>query len=222
MQFLLFLCRPYNFTNFAAQKKELQCTPPSLDDIKTEPESVKLFVNALFVHRTHIRQNTKFKNILAATVLRFHGSFIEVIGKEPSVKYNDPTHHHLHHKIMSILSESNISNQTFQKWQDEVIAGFNEKNWLDVAIKKVGQSSAKRYVGSHSVVKVIDEQGEAIGRFHKTIVNSSKDISIMYTAMGSMAQDLQIYEKEMEYYATKLQQVEKRVEVSFIFLCFRL
>ena len=34
--------------------------PPSLDDIKTEPESVKLFVNALFVHRTHISQNTKF------------------------------------------------------------------------------------------------------------------------------------------------------------------
>ena len=89
---------------------------------------MKLFVNALFVHRTHIRQNTKFKNILAATVLRFHGSFIEVIGNEPSGKYNNPTHHNFHHKIMSILSESNISNQTFHKWQDEVIAGFNEKN----------------------------------------------------------------------------------------------
>ena len=51
-------------------------TPPSIDNIKTEPKSVKFFVNALFVHRTHISQNTKFKNILAATVLRFHGSFI--------------------------------------------------------------------------------------------------------------------------------------------------
>ena len=48
-------------------------TPPSLDDIKTEPKSVKLFVNALFVHRTHIRHKSKFKSILAATVLRFHG-----------------------------------------------------------------------------------------------------------------------------------------------------
>ena len=113
MQFLLFLCRPYNFTNFVAQKKELQCTPPSLDDIKTEPESVKLFVNALFVHRTHISQNTMFKNILAAIVLRFHGSFIEVIGNEPSGKYNNPTHHHFHHEIMSIISESNILKQSF-------------------------------------------------------------------------------------------------------------
>ena len=61
-------------------------TPPSLDDIKTEPKLVKLFVDALFVHRTHIRQNTKFNNILAATVLRFHGSFIEVRENEPSGK----------------------------------------------------------------------------------------------------------------------------------------
>ena len=85
-----------------------------------------------------------------------------------------------------------------------MIAGFNEKNWLDVAIKKFGQGYAKRYVDSCSVVKVIDEQGEVIGRLHKTIVNSFKDISIMSTKMGGMAQDLQSYIKEMEYYATKL------------------
>ena len=171
--------------------------PPSLDDIKTEPESVKLFVNALFVHRTRITHKTKFKLILVADVLRFHGSFFEVIGNEPSGKYKDPTHHHFHHKIISILSDTNISIQTFQKWQDEEIAGFNEKNWMGVAINKVGQGSAKRYVDSHSVVKVIDEQGEAIGILHETIVNFSKDISIMSTTMGGTAQDLQSYGKDM-------------------------
>ena len=76
-----------------------------------------------------------------------------------------------------------------------MIAGFYEKNWLDVAIKKVGQGSAKRYVDSRSFVKVIDEQGEVIGRLHETIVNSSKGISIMSTTMGGMAQDLQSYGK---------------------------
>ena len=101
-----------------------------------------------------------------------------------------------------------------------VIAGFNENNWLDVAIKKVGLGYAKRYVDSRSVVKVIDEQGEAIGRLHETIVNSSKDISIMSTTMGGMAQDLQSYVKEMEYYVAKIHLVEKRVGVSFILLCF--
>ena len=48
-------------------------TPPSLDDIKTEPELVNLSVDAIFVHRTHITDKTNFKRILAATVLRFHG-----------------------------------------------------------------------------------------------------------------------------------------------------
>ena len=103
-----------------------------------------------------------------------------------------------------------------------MVAYFNEKNWLDVAIKKVGQGSAKRYVNSRSVVKEIDEQGETIERLNETIVNSSKDISIMSTKMDGMIQDLQSYGKEMEYYATKLHQVDKRVQVSFILVCFRL
>ena len=90
---------------------------------------------------------------------------------------------------------------------------------MDVAIKKVGQGSAKRYVDSHSAVRVIDEHGKAIERLHKIIVNSTTDISIMSTTMGGMAQDLHSYRKEMEYYAAKLYQVDKRVEVSFILLC---
>ena len=83
-------------------------TPPSLDNIKTEPESVKLFVNALFFHRTRITHKTKFKRILAATVLRFHGSFLKVVDNEPSGKYKYPTHHPFHHTIMSILSDTKI------------------------------------------------------------------------------------------------------------------
>ena len=100
---------------------------------------------------------------------------------------------------MSIISDTKISKQTFQKWQDEVIAGFNEKHWLGITIKKVGQDSSKRYVDSRYIVKVIDEQGDVIRRLHETIVNSSKNISIMSTTMGGMAQYLQSYGKEIEY-----------------------
>ena len=86
---------------------------------------------------------------------------------------------------------------------------------VDIAI--VGQGSTKRYVDSRSVVRVIDKQGEAIGRLHKTIQNATKDINIMSTTMGGMTQNLQSYWKEMEYYWTKLRQVDKRVEVSHMF-----
>ena len=114
------------------QKNEIYGgTPPSLDDIKTEPESVKFFVNALFFQRLRIMHKKKFKRILAATVLRFHGSFLEIIGNESSVKYKYPTHNYFHHKIISVLADTKNSIDTFHKWQDEVIAGFNERNgWL--------------------------------------------------------------------------------------------
>ena len=91
---------------------------------------------------------------------------------------------------------------------------------MAVAISKVGQGSSKRYVDNCSVVRVIYEQGEVIDRLHETIVNATKDISIMSSTMGGTTQDLQNYGKEMEYYAAKFHQVEKRVEVSFILLCF--
>ena len=87
--------------------------------------------------------------------------------------------------------------ETFCKWQDEVISGFNKPNWLAVDVLKIGQGSAKRYVGSRCVVMVIDKQGEAIGRFHQTIHNVTKHINIMSTTMGGMVQDLYNMGKEI-------------------------
>ena len=88
---------------------------------------------------------------------------------------------------------------------------------LAVDIAKVGQGSAKRYVDSLSIVRVIDKQGEAIGRLHETIQNATKHINIMSTTIGGMVQDLDNKGKEMEYYAAKLHQVDKRIEVSHMF-----
>ena len=94
---------------------------------------------------------------------------------------------------------------------------FLTKNWLAVEVSKVGQGYTKRYVYSRCVVRVFDNQGEAIGKLQKTIQNITKHINIMSTTMGGMGQDLHNMGKEMEYYAAKLHQVEKRVEVSDMF-----
>ena len=128
--------------------------------------------------------------ILAATVLIFHDEFLGIFGNESSGKYKDPTHHHFHHKIISLPAEGQTLIETFRKWQDEVMAGFNQKNWLAVDASKVGQGSAKRYVDSRCVGRVIDEKGEVIGRFHQTIQNITKHINSMTTTMGGMGQDL--------------------------------
>ena len=107
--------------------------------------------------------------------------------------------------------------ETFHKWQDEVIAGFNEKKWLAVDVSKVGQGYAKSYVDSRCIIRIIADQVEAIGRLHKTIQNATKGINIMSTAMGGMGKDLHNMRKYMEYYAAELHQVDKRVEVSNIY-----
>ena len=88
---------------------------------------------------------------------------------------------------------------------------LTKKNWLAVDVAKFGQGSAKRYVDSCCVIRVIDEQGESIGILHETIQNATKHVNIMSTTMGGMGQDLHNMGKGMEYYAAKLHQVDKRV-----------
>ena len=80
--------------------------------------------------------------------------------------------------------------KTFRKWQYEVIGGYDEKYWLTVDVSNFGQVSAKRYVNSRCVVRVINEQGKAIGILHQTIHDVTKHINIMSTKMGGMRQEL--------------------------------
>ena len=77
-------------------------SPPTLDDIKTEPNLVNLIVEFLFVHRKQLNHKTMFKWILATTILRFHYSFHVIIGNEPSGKYKDPIHQPFHQNIISV------------------------------------------------------------------------------------------------------------------------
>ena len=56
---------------------------------------------------------------------------------------------------------------------------------------------------------------------HEKIQNATKHINIMSTTMGGMGQDLHNMGKEMEYYAAKLHQVDKRVEVSNMFFLWK-
>ena len=86
---------------------------------------------------------------------------------------------------------------------------------------KVGQGYAKRYVDSRFVVRVIDEKCEVVGRLHQTIHNVTKHRNSMSTTMGGMGQDLHNMGKEMEYYATKLHQVDQRVEVSNVYFLWQ-
>ena len=88
--------------------------------------------------------------------MRFHYSFLGIIGNEPFGKYKDPDHHHLHQKIISVISEKNNSMETFRKWQNEVISGFNQNIWLAVDVSNLAMVIKKYYVDSLCVVRLID------------------------------------------------------------------
>ena len=52
---------------------------------------------------------------------------------------------------------------------------------------------------------------------NQTVQNFSNGINIITTTMGGLGKDLHNLEKDMEYYASKLNQVYRRVEVSNIY-----
>ena len=160
--------------------------PPTFDNKQTAPDLVNLFAGSLFVYRTQLTYKTKFKRILDATVLIFNNAFLGIIGNEPSGKYKDTTHHTFYHKIISVIIKAQISIKNFRRWQDEVIAGFNKRNWLAVDVSKVGQGYEKRYADSSCVIRLIDKQDQAIGIFPQTVQNVTKRINIISTTMGSM------------------------------------
>ena len=121
-------------------------------------EKVQLFVNTIFAHNTGIHYKKKLKHILVASVLIFHDEFLGIIGNEPSGKYKDPINHPFYQKILSIIIELKISDETFEKWNKEVIDGFNGKYWLGVNIYKAGSGYSKRYVDICCVISLIYKQ----------------------------------------------------------------
>ena len=99
----------------------------------------------------------------------FHEPFLGIIGNETSGKYKDPTHHPFHQKITSVPAKNKNSMKTFRKWQNEDIGGFNKENWLEVDVSRFSLGYSKSYINSPCLIRVIDEQGESIGRLHQTI-----------------------------------------------------
>ena len=108
--------------------------PKTLDDIKTEPDLVNFFVDDLFVYKTQLTHKTKFKRILAAKILRFHDEFLELLRMNHMVSTRIQPIIPSIAKLFLFFAETQISMETFHKWQYEVIVGFNERNWLGVDV----------------------------------------------------------------------------------------
>jgi len=97
---------------------------PSLLDIQTEPEKAPVFSALLFGSLEGLEACAK--STLTATMIRFYGDFCSAVQQHPDYK-NQPEHY-LVQTIKRHLATANVSEATFQKWQEEINGGFRRKN----------------------------------------------------------------------------------------------
>ena len=98
--------------------------PPSLLDIQTEQQKAKEFSALLFGSVEGLEPDAK--SMMTATILRFYGDFCSALKEHPD--HLNQQEHWLVQTMKSHLERAQVSDATFQKWQDEINAGFRRKN----------------------------------------------------------------------------------------------
>ena len=71
--------------------------PPMMEDISTDKEKISAFFHLLFDHQENIEM--KVKHIRAATILRFHNQFLDLIKMDPKERFEDPNNHRFALKV---------------------------------------------------------------------------------------------------------------------------
>ena len=97
---------------------------PSLFDIQTEQQKAKEFSALLFGSVEGLEPDAK--SMMTATILRFYGDFCSALKEHPD--HLNQQEHWLVQTMKSHLERAQVSDATFQKWQDEINAGFRRKN----------------------------------------------------------------------------------------------
>ena len=77
---------------------------PMLEDISTEKEKVPAFVELLLGHQEHF--DTEVKNLLVASVLRFHNQFLELLEMDPNGRFIEPTKHRFALKVRQVANDA--------------------------------------------------------------------------------------------------------------------
>ena len=73
--------------------------PPTLEDLKTEPDKLKFFADSLIVNKSDIIHNTKLKRVIAASVLSYHQTLSAIIESKPAGEYKYSAHHTTSYKL---------------------------------------------------------------------------------------------------------------------------
>ena len=76
--------------------------PPDLKSIRTSPEKINAFVEALLGHHRNI--DIRMKKFLTANGIRFFNQFMDVLQREPKGKFADEHDMIANHKFVNEVS----------------------------------------------------------------------------------------------------------------------
>ena len=131
--------------------------PPTLDNIEEDVEKVEFFVSSWLGH--HTRVSVPMQRFLIANMLRHWNETINLIPKESKGIYSDKNYrkHNFVHKILDILNNLNISEETFSKWVLSVCHGFIKRNALSIS-QEVSAEIGYTYIliDSRSILDKVD------------------------------------------------------------------
>jgi hypothetical protein len=108
--------------------------PPELLEITDEPERVQDLTDLLLGHQSDVP--AEVKNLLIASLLRFHSNFLDLLNKEPCSKFVDINVHPFAYHVEEAKRSAGVTDEVFQKWQDSIKKGFTIKNFAALSIER--------------------------------------------------------------------------------------
>ena len=109
--------------------------PPTYEDITTNKEQAKVFMNFLFSQHEDLSEHVI--QLCFGSFLQFYDQFIKVLKEEPNSKFDDVNKHSFARRIENVLANCEVEATTFLAWQEEVKSAFRRKNYMALPLSEV-------------------------------------------------------------------------------------
>jgi len=146
--------------------------------------------------------------MLVAVLLLRYKDFLDVLAQEPRNKFANPSVHPFVARVEETLEDAQLSVENFNKWQEQVKDGFNNRNFAGLSINKQGIviNGVHRsvYVDQRPFMSVIDNMATATDSVRVHLAEQDDLLKEQQRAIKTLtAQNLEM-KSMMERMATKL------------------
>lgn len=157
---------------------------PSLKDISTNQDLFATWADDLFGTSHSQTLPSKFKQILACSVLRNYDLVYGYICKVPAglvqQTYLIPTQHPFVDKIVSSMKRCGVDSSQFMSWQEDVSKAFKSYNAFAYDIRSVETDAGPVSCDPRTLVGIYKDQAKHIGDLSATSAAIQQDIQHIF------------------------------------------